>query len=500
MPHQAPAIKRSTPLAAVMTRNIEQMIGALDAYPFPDALASFGEFSFIDVETTGAKPLEDRVTEIAIIRFYRDGTHERWQSLIDPGVPIPAEIQALTGITHAMVREAPGFFSVRSEVRRMLEGTVFVAHNARFDYGFIKNEFRRHGEAFTADVLCTVRLSRKLYPDADGHSLDALIARHGLRGFDRHRAMGDAEATVAFVAKAARDVGEDELKAAVKSLLKMPSLPAHLPTDALKSIPDSAGVYFFYGINDLPLYIGKAKHLRDRIRAHFSSDHMTPNDIRLSQELTRIEWLPTAGEFSALLLEAQLVKARMPLHNVNLRRREKTGFYRWLDDETSAPLEWLSAAEISEATDDLYGPFSDKASAKKWLMFAAREHRLCDHALGFSKPRGSNEPCFARQVGRCHGACDGAETRSQHRQRLHAALQPFAMPAWPFAGEAVFEERDVANDRCDVLVFDRWCAVSGGVRLPFDSDVYRLLKRTMGKTASRFRASQESAGNGTKNR
>lgn len=457
-------------------------------FMFPDALRTLGEFAFIDVETTGAKPLTDRVTEIAIIRIHGDGSLSRWQSLINPGVAIPAEIQALTGITNAMVRDAPGFFDVRDAVRRMLEGAVFVAHNARFDYGFIKNEFRRITEAFTADVLCTVRLSRKLYPDAEGHGLDALIHRHKLHGFDRHRAMGDTEATMAFVSVAANDVGADMVKTAVKSLLKTPSLPAQLPVDALKNIPDSSGVYLFYGINDLPLYIGKAKHLRERIRAHFSSDHMTPNDIRLSQELTRIEWLPTAGEFSALLLEAQLVKERMPLHNINLRRRDKLGFYRLQDDEANAPLEWLSAAQIGDSLADLYGPFSDKSSAKKWLMFAAKEHQLCDHALGFSKPRSDAEPCFARQVGRCHGACDGTETASQHRTRLRAALAHLAVPAWPFAGEAVFEERDVANDRCDVLVFDRWCAVSGGARLPFDGDVYRLLKRTMGKTASKFRA------------
>ena len=457
----------------------------------PDALRTLGEFAFVDVETTGSKPLTDRVTEIAIIRFYTDGSRSRWQSLINPGVAIPAEIQALTGITNAMVRDAPSFFAVRDDVRRMLEGAVFVAHNARFDYGFIKNEFRRIAEAFTADVLCTVRLSRKLYPDADGHGLDALIHRHELHGFERHRAMGDVEATAAFVSVAANDVGEDVVRAALKSLMKTPSLPANLPVDALKNIPDSSGVYLFYGINDLPLYIGKAKHLRERIRAHFSSDHMTPNDIRLSQELTRIEWLPTAGEFSALLLEAQLVKARMPLHNVNLRRREKLGFYRLPDlekNETNAPLEWLSAAQIGDSPADLYGPFSDKSSAKKWLTIAARAHQLCDHALGFSRPRSDAEPCFARQVGRCHGACDGSETLSQHQARLRAALAPLAMPAWPFAGEAVFEERDVANDRCDVLVFDRWCAVTGGARLPFDSDVYRLLKRTMAKTASQFRA------------
>ena len=455
---------------------------------FPSALLALGDFAFIDVETTGMKPLTDRVTEIAIIRFSANREPERWQSLINPGVAIPAEIQALTGITNAMVRDAPTFFAVRDEVRRLLEGAVFVAHNARFDYGFIKNEFRRQGEAFTEDVLCTVRLSRRLYPDAEGHGLDAVIARHRLSGFDRHRAMGDTEATAAFVCKTEDDHSTETLKSIVKSLLKTPSLPAHLPSDALADIPDSPGVYLFYGINDLPLYIGKAKHLRERIRAHFSSDHMTPNDIRLSQEMRRIEWLPTAGEFSALLLEAQLVKERMPLHNVNLRRREKVGFFQLLETQENASLHWVSAANLPDAHTHIFGPFSDKASAKKWLMFAAREHQLCDHLLGFSRPRAANEPCFARQVGRCFGACDGTETLLAHTDRLREAIKANALPVWPFSGPAVYEEVDAANDRADALIFDQWCAMSGGARLPFDADVYRLLRRTMGKTASRFRA------------
>ncbi len=458
-----------------------------NALAFPVTLLALGDFAFIDVETTGTKPLADRITEIAIIRFHANGDTERWQSLVNPGVAIPAEIQALTGITNAMVRDAPSFFEVREDVRKRLEGAVFVAHNARFDYGFVKNEFRRLNEAFTADVLCTVRLSRKLYPDAEGHGLDALIARHQLTHFNRHRAMGDTEATAAFVCKALDDHSADTLKSIVKSLLKTPSLPAHLPTTALAYIPDSPGVYLFYGINDLPLYIGKAKHLRERVRAHFSSDHMTPNDVRLSQEMRRIEWLPTAGEFSALLLEAQLVKERMPLHNVNLRRREKAGFFQLNALNGEESLQWISVTNLPDAHDEIFGPFGDKASAKKWLMFAAREHRLCDHLLGFSKPRNEAEPCFARQVGRCFGVCEGVETAAQHGQRLRAALAPNALPKWPFSGPAVYEEMDAANDREDALVFDQWCAMSGGARLPFDPDVYRLLRRTMGKTASRFK-------------
>ncbi len=459
-----------------------------DSLALPSSILKLGEFAFIDVETTGGSAIRDRVTEVAIIRFHADGSVERWQSLINPGMSIPAAIQALTGITNAMVRDAPTFFDVREDVRRMLEGAVFVAHNARFDYGFIKNEFRRQSESFTADVLCTVRLSRALYPNADGHGLDAVIHRHKLRVTERHRAMGDTEATAAFVVAATAEHGDEHVHAAVKSLLRMPSLPQNLPTNALHDIPDSAGVYLFFGINDLPLYVGKAKHLRERIRSHFSSDHMSSNDLRLSQELRRIEWIPTAGEFSALLLEAQIVKQRLPLHNVKLRRREKLGFFQLVETDENTSLEWIEVSAVETITADLFGPYSDKAAAKRSLMETAREHRLCDHALGFSKPRVKDEPCFARQIGRCHGVCIGLETAQQHGERIRAALSALAVPVWPFPGEAVYEERDEANDRTDLLVFDQWCAVVGGERMPFDADVYKLLRQTMGKTASKFRA------------
>jgi DNA polymerase III subunit epsilon len=471
----------------------------IDIESLPEALLALGDFAFIDVETTGVKPLEDRLTEVAIIRFSLTHAPRVWQSLLNPGVPIPAEIQALTGITNNMVRDAPTFFDLREAIRAELDDAFFVAHNARFDYGFIKNEFRRAGESFTSDVLCTVRLSRKLYPDASGHGLDALIERHRLSVANRHRALGDTHATALFVHHACGDHGTDAVAAAAKSLLKMPSLPAHLPQDALDALPDSPGVYLFYGINNLPIYIGKAKALRERVRAHFSSDHMTPNDVRLSQELRRIEWIPTAGEFGALLLEAQLVKEKLPLHNVALRRKTKLGFLS-LPEETSQP-EWIAANDLENEANDpanestseavnetkqLFGPFSDKASAKKWLSYAAREHNLCDHAVGLSKARHANEPCFSRQLGRCLGACEGIESPDAHRARVLEALAPHAIPAWPFAGAVVYEERDGANDRVDLLQFDRWRAVSGGALLPFDSDVYRLLVRTLKKTPHRF--------------
>ncbi|MEO8103050.1 MAG: exonuclease domain-containing protein, partial [Betaproteobacteria bacterium] len=241
----------------------------------------------IDLETTGVAATCDGITEIGIVRIEGGGVVEEWSSLVNPRMPIPAEIQALTGITDAMVRDAPTFPQLADDVRARLEGHLFVAHNARFDYGFIKNAFRRMGVPFSAEVLCTVRLSRKLYPQHAQHSLDALIARHGLAVDGRHRALGDARLAWQFMQTAAREHPPEAVMAATKTLLKMPSLPAQLDADALKTLPDGPGVYVFYGVNDLPIYIGKSVNLRDRVRSHFSSDHRNANDVRLSMEIRR---------------------------------------------------------------------------------------------------------------------------------------------------------------------------------------------------------------------
>jgi len=197
--------------------------------------------AFVDLETTGTVSRGDRVTEIGIVRVVDGEFADEWSTIVNPECSIPEEIRALTGITNEMVRGAPTFSEVRREVFDRLDGHVFVAHNARFDYGFLKHEFRRVDMAFTADVLCTVRLSRRLYPEAIGHGLDALIARHGLhdaitpgpgRG-GRHSALGDARAIWRFVQMLYRERDASQVEAAVKRLLKVPSLPPQLPPDAL---------------------------------------------------------------------------------------------------------------------------------------------------------------------------------------------------------------------------------------------------------------------------
>jgi DNA polymerase III subunit epsilon len=459
--------------------------------------------AFVDVETTGTTPTGDRITEIGIVRVEDGELVEEWSSLVNPECSIPEDIQALTGISNAMVRDAPTFAELRREVHERLEDHLFVAHNARFDYGFIKNEFRRVEMAFTAEVLCTVRLSRKLYPEAVGHGLDAIIARHGLEEAvagdaasrtGRHSALGDARVLWRFVQRIYREKEVTDIVAAVKRLLKIPSLPPQLAPEVLEGLPEGPGVYRFYGVNDLPLYIGKSVNLRDRIRSHFSSDHRSANDIRLSGEIQRIEVDETAGELGALLREARLVKELLPLHNYRLRRKLNACFVRF-PDLRSAPeivtnkdIDWAARGADAEI---LFGPFQAKLNVRKLLEALAAEHGLCWRQLGWEKRGG---PCFARQVKKCRGACIGEETPEQHNLRLATALAPYRIDEWPWSGRIVIRERHPDGRFEEAHVFERWCHLGTArseddladlsearAEIDFDPDIYRIVQGFIAK-------------------
>ncbi|HEX4944069.1 MAG TPA: exonuclease domain-containing protein [Usitatibacteraceae bacterium] len=466
--------------------------------------------AFVDLETTGTSATGDRVTEVAIVRVVEGEVVEEWCTLVDPERSIPPDIQVLTGITNEMVKGAPTFADIRHEVRERLEGYLFVAHNARFDYGFLKNEFARLEMPFTADVLCTVRLSRRLYPEAVGHSLDALIARHGLADpldcadpaarTGRHSALGDARALRRFTQVIEREKSGDEIAAAVKRLLKIPSLPPQLPPDALDGIPEGPGVYRFFGVNDLPLYIGKSVNLRDRVRSHFTSDYRNSNDHRLSAEIRRLDWLETAGELGALLLESRLVKEVAPLHNALLRRRRTSCVLR-LPSLREAP-EFLDLDEIDwdargPGAESLYGPFSSPRAARDLLEAIASEEGLCWRLLGWEKRGG---PCFARQVKKCRGACVGEESPEAHNVRLATALEVKRIPDWPFAGPVAIVERDPARGIEEAHVIRQWrhlgtardedelASLAAMRRLPaFDPDILRVLVRWLAEHPGKAR-------------
>src|SRR6185503_17840928 len=322
--------------------------------------------AIVDVETTGTRPGFDRVTEIAVLEVDGFEVVSRWSTLLNPGTSIPAEIQALTGIAREMVEAAPRFEDLADELQARLEGRLFIAHNARFDYGFLRREFQRAGIRFRARTLCSVRLSRRLYP-GKGHDLDSIIARHGIACRARHRALGDADALWDFLKIAAREHDGEVLDVAARLAARVPSLPPQLDPSILDEVPDAPGVYLFYGEGGAPLYVGKSRSLRSRVQQHFSS--LAP----WTRAVRRIDWRRTTGELGALLLESRLVKELAPAHNRQLRKPGAVAGFAF----DGRRLRLARADEIdAETLGCLYGPFRSRAAARAALRALADEHRL----------------------------------------------------------------------------------------------------------------------------
>jgi DNA polymerase-3 subunit epsilon len=453
-------------------------------------------YVMLDLETTGPTPLYDRITEIALIRFEYGVETERWQTLVNPGISIPPFITHLTGITNEMVKDAPPFAEVAHTLYGYIEGAVLAAHNVRFDHGFLKSEFKRLDAVLRQKVMCTVKLSRKLYPEHRGHGLDAIMQRHGLNTGARHRAMGDVELVVAYLDLARRQLGEARVLEAVASLVKGPNLPAGLDAAFLDEMLDSPGVYLFYGENDLPLYIGKSVTLRSRVMSHFSGDHASSRAMRIGQEVRRVEWMETAGELGALLLESRLIKEHQPVHNKLLRASSNL-----FSLSLAGGLNHVSLVNIvdkdeirPEVFEYLYGFFRSRKAATEMLRGLAKEHGLCPRMIGIESGRGA---CFAHQIECCDGVCAGKEKPELHYLRLKQALIPHRLKTWPYPGRIGIREHHEESGRTQLHVFDSWCHIATvedeheldevlGTRssLSFDLDTYKLLQRSLKKTAN----------------
>ena len=450
---------------------------------------------FVDVETTGTDPARDRITEVAVLTVDSDGCALReseWSSLVNPGIAIPAGISWLTGISDPMVRAAPPFSELAERLYDTFEDALFVAHNARFDFGFLKAEFARAGIAWTTRTLCTVRLSRRLYPDRGSHSLDAIAARFGLDDSERHRALGDARLLWRFVQRLYDRVPRSDIEDAVRSLMVRPGLPPALRADALERIPSAPGVYLMLGAAEQPLYVGKSVDLKSRVAAHFSGDAWDERSLRLAREVERIDWECTAGEIGALLRESQLIKQRLPTHNVRLRRRLSQGALQLADGRPR----WVRAADLPDlAQADCYGPFGSRAAARDAIIRLASEQGLCLKTMRLEGRRGARAaqaPCFNYQLRRCRGACIGQESLEAHALRLREALEPWRMPAWPHPGPIGLIEDGGIGATCDWHVFDRWrwigtardragaCALAAAAPLPaFDADEFRIIREAL---------------------
>ena len=446
---------------------------------------SYPNLAFVDIETTGSHFERDRITEIGI-KTLASNQIQVWEQLINPQTFIPQNIQRLTGISPQMVENQPSFDQIARELKQELEGKIFIAHNARFDYGFIKASFKRIGIDFRPKVLCTVKLSRLLFPDQPRHNLDTIIHAHDLQVSARHRALGDADLLLQFWGVCESKFGKEKLSEVMNQLIGNPSLPPNIDKALIDSIPEGPGCYIFYGDNKTPLYIGKSISLRSRVMGHFQGALTQRKEMKLSLQVRDIDWIETSGELGALILESQLIKERMPSMNIKLRRSKDLCGWSLVEDESGVLIPTLVTHHqlVPGLQDNLYGLFYSKREAHSYLKAIAKKYHLCEALLGLEK-RIEGKSCFGYQVKQCGGACLNLTPVALHNLQLKTTLEFFKVQVWPYAGPIAIKEGG------EMIVIDKWCYLGTAINedelyelaesgeAEFDLDIYKILKKAL---------------------
>lgn len=449
---------------------------------------SSGTYAIVDTETTGMSASRGQIIEIGILRVENGKVVRTFKSLVNPGRLLSHTIAGITGITDEELAGAPAFEDIAETVAELLRGAILVAHNARFDYSFIKSEFARLERPYRAKTLCTVKLSRRMFPDQPYHNLDSVIKTHGLTCEARHRAFEDAEVLFQFFAAVEEKHGEAFLTAHINRALERHTLPAHLSSDLIKSIPNTPGVYIFYNAEGDVLYVGKSIRLRNRVLSHFANDVESGKELRMCQETADIEYRQTSGELSALFLESQLVKELSPVYNRQLREvRELAVIMRKTNEEGYATLEVEYTGEIGkEELPNVLAVCRSKVQAKAFLRKLAKERGLCSKLMGLESGPGA---CFSRQLMQCKGACMGEESPKVYNKRFSRAFARYRIKSWPFGGPVAIKDEAEEGEGVAYVV-DNWCLTeviqysgdqksSQTVSSMFDLDSYKILSRFM---------------------
>lgn len=441
---------------------------------------------FVDIETTGTNSFRDRIIEIAALRVENGQLIDTFTTLVNPECHISPFIAQFTGISEKDLETAPTFSEIKERLEEILEGCIFVAHNARFDYSFVKRNLKFLGATYTAPTLCTVKLSRNLFPQYRKHDLDSLIARFNFECPNRHRAYDDAKVLLDFYNYITKNISSKINHHAFSQILQKPSLPPHLDQAQIDSLDQSPGVYIFYDSRNNPLYVGKSKNLKTRILSHFQNDVNSNRELALSQATASIKTIPTAGELGALLLESQLIKELQPTHNRLLRHRKKIVLAKQTTDNNgyySVILEPVERITL-ENTSTLLSVFKNQKQAIESLHQIAKDHQLCPKILNLDKNKNA---CFNYHLGLCKGACIQKEKPLFYNIRFLEAFSKRIQP-WPFDGPVIITEVNPENGITDKFLVNFWCYL-GKLEAEehtvdatcsqnnFDYDTYKILNR-----------------------
>ena len=441
-------------------------------------MSAWARLAFVDVETTGLSPTENRIAEIGVVTVDADGRVEHWTTLLRTSSR--GERSAPLGSSPYGTRDAPCFGDIAADLARRLDGRLFVAHNARFDHAFLRAEFERVGIAFHPDLVCSVMLSRLLSPVLAHHDMDSLVACHGFCVEERHRALPDADLVWQLWQVLNRQHPEARIADAIETLLSGPILPPELDPFLIERLPEMPGAYVLHGEGNRPLVVAAAGNLKLHVRNYFRIDRATRRASEFAHRISNITWRATRGMLGAQLHAAMLDSA---LFAHSKRRTNAPMFTLRLSPEV---VPWIAIARMdsSPIETESYGLFATERKARNELMRLATRHRLCHRQLGLTEQ--ARTPCFACADHRA-AECMAKPGRKNDLIRLVSALWPLRVPAWPHRGPVGIRERS------DIHIVDQWQFL-GTVRCEsdihgvletcpagFDPRVHRLLTRVLSR-------------------
>jgi len=372
-------------------------------------------FCIVDIETTNGKLQGNKVTEIALFVWENGQCIDHYESLVQPGIPIPPFIEGLTGISDEMVQDAPAFAEIATEITQRLEGAVFVAHSVQFDYNVLKSEFQALGQDFVYPKLCTVRLSRSLVPGLRSYSLGKLCSSLGIPLNNRHRAGGDAKATVKLLEYLiALPEGPATLERFLNRRSREASLPPGIKAQEIQALPEQAGVYYFHNAQNEIIYIGKAINIRKRVWSHFYGKSTKAQNIR--KEIASVHYQLAGSELMALLMESTAIQTHWPRFNRAQKRRPQT--YAIFSYEDRQGLKHLAF--------DL-----EKRSPHQIIRLPSAKHcqeilsELCKHSAAcpkFFHLLGGAQNCSAHPLSQCQGDCSALSDPAEHNKKIAQSI------------------------------------------------------------------------------
>ncbi len=374
-------------------------------------------YAIVDIETTGSYAANNGITELAIVLHDGNKITDRYETLINPLVPIPPYIQVLTGIHSGMLNDAPVFSEIADHVYELLKNAVFVAHHVNFDYSFIKHQLESCGYELDTKKLCTVRLSRKVFPGLSGYSLGKLCRDLDIPILNRHRAGGDADATAILFEKILKNDSQGTVRQMLYGKSREQYLPPNLPSEQIASLPYTPGIYYFHDQRGKVIYVGKAKNLRSRVCSHFSNNSPGLRKQEFLRNIYSVSWQDCGTELMAFLYECVEIRRLWPLYNSSLKRFEQTyGLYMYEDQSGYLRL------TIEKKKQHLTAYYSFNGLSEGWQLLRklVRQFDLCPKLCFIER---GNEKCSGLLDKSCHGACIQEETAAAYNKRLLLALE-----------------------------------------------------------------------------